>query len=133
MEIDERKVWQRVRGETPDQTQLLREWLAEQAPIAACYRNLSRRGGKFQLLHEHKHSQINALRGLLRLLTGQGVARPQCREAAADLKICFAAEVKFYRALDAQSREGEFGPVFASLRERQREHCRILAEVIGTM
>lgn len=133
MEIDERKVWQRVRGGTPDQIQRLREFLTAQAPIAACYRNLSRRGGKFQLLHEHKHSQINALRGILRMLTGQPVAQPRCREATPDLKACFTAERNLYDALDAQSRDGEFGPVFASLRDRQREHCRLLAEVIGTM
>lgn len=129
-ELDESRVWQRVRGTDP--TEQLRICLAEQGKLWGAYRQLSRRGGKCRQLFEHKQNQIACLRGLLRVQTGQGVSPPRSGTGAVDLLECFRGEQRFLRELLQLSRDGELGPVFAALAEGQKKHCRILLEVLGT-
>ena len=128
----ENRVWQRVRGE-PDRAQTLRECLARQGKLRSVYRALSRRGGKCRQLLEHKENQIACLRGLLRVLTGQGVAPPRCSEGKVDLLEAFAGERQLLEELTGLAREPELGPVFAALAEGQKKHLRLLLEVMGTM
>lgn len=131
-ELTEKRVWQRVRGE-PDRAQQLRTCLAEQGRLEGIYRQLSRRGGKCRLLLEQKENQIACLRGLLRVLTGQGAARPRWGTGRPDLLEAFAAEQRFLGELMQLSRDPELGPVFAALAEGQKRHLRILLELLGTM
>ena len=128
----EKRVWQRVRGE-PDRVGALRECLNRQGRLWSIYRSLSRRGGKCRMLFEQKENQIACLRGLLRVLTGQGAAHPKCGECRVDLMEAFAAEQQLLQELTGFARELEPGPVFAALAEGQKRHLRILLEVIGTM
>lgn len=129
--MDERRVWQRVRGE--DRTERLRSCLAKQAELLRIYRQLSRRGGKCRMLFEQKENQIACLKGLLRVLTGQGVHLPRGGEAPIDLLRCHAGEMEFLRELTEWSKDPELGPVFDTLRERQKTQCRLLLEIIGTL
>ena len=129
--MDERKVWQRVRGE--DRTQRIRGCLAKQAELLRIYRQLSRRGGKCRLLFEQKENQLACLKGVLRVMTGQSVALPRGGEVQADLLRCHEGEMEFLRELTDLSRDSEFGPVFDTLRERQKTQCRLLLEIIGIM
>lgn len=128
----EKRVWQRVRGE-PDRVEALRGCLARQGRLWSIYRNLGRRGGKCRMLFEQKENQIACLRGLLRVLTGQGVQHPRCGECQVDLLEAFAAEQQLLEELTGFSREPGLGPVFAALAEGQKKHLRILLEIIGTM
>ena len=128
----ENRVWQRVRGE-PDRVQVLRECLARQGKLWSVYRSLSRRGGKCRQLLEQKENQIACLRGLLRVLTGQGVAPPRCAEGKVDLLEVFAGERQLLEELTGLAREPELGPVFAALAEGQKKHLRLLLEILGTM
>ena len=130
--MDERRVWQRVRG-MEDRAGELRGCLAAQGELLGMYRVLSRRGGKGRQLFEQKRDQIACLRGLLRVLTGQSVAPPRCPEAAADLLRCHSRELEFLRQLKSWSREEELGPVFDSLAHRQQCQCRLILELVGTM
>lgn len=129
--MDERRVWQRVRGE--DRTERLRACLAKQAELLRIYRQLSRRGGKCRMLYEQKENQIACLKGVLRVMTGQGVSLPRGGEAQIDLQRCHAGEMEFLRELTEWSKDAELGPVFDTLRERQKTQCRLLLEIIGTM
>ncbi len=123
--MDERRVWQRVRGtEGPD----LRQMLEAQGRLASQYRILSRRGGKCRQLFEQKEAQIQCLRGLLRVETGQGVAHPSWTEGRVDLLRCYAMETEFLRFLQSQTE-----PIFGALRDRQAAQCRLLLEVIAAM
>ena len=130
-ELNESRVWQRVRG--TDQTEDLRRILVRQARLRAVYRQMSRRGGKWRLLLEQKESQIACLRGLLRIRTGQGAACPRVGETSQDLTACFDEERGLLAELTRLSREEELGPVFAVLLREQQKHCRLLLELLGTM
>ncbi len=131
-ELAEKRVWQRVRGES-ELVGRLRGLLADQGRLWGAYRVLGRRGGKFRTLLEQKENQIACLRGMLRVLTGQGAAHPRCGSGTVDLSGCFDAEQRLLGELTRCSREPDLGPVFAALAEGQKRHLRILLEVIGTM
>lgn len=131
-ETMEKRVWQRVRGET-DRARSLRECLARQGRLWSIYRSLSRRGGKYRLLLEQKENQIACMRGMMRILTGQTAAHPRCAECRVDLMEAFAAEQQLLEELTGFSREPDFGAVFGVMAEGQRKHLRILLEVIGTI
>ena len=131
-ESTEKRVWQRVRGET-EQAETVRRCLADQGRLAGCYRQLARRGGKFRRLWERKQEQIDGLRGLLRVMTGQSVAQPQGGPGPVDLLRCFEEERRTLQTLTRLSREEEYGSLFALLGERQKEQCRLLLEILGTM
>lgn len=131
--MDERRVWQRVRGESGDPVQRLRSCLADQGPLWSAYRQLSRRGGKCRVLFEQKENQIACLRGLLRVRTGQSVSHPKGGDGQIDLLRCFGREQRFLRELEEMSRDPEQGFVFQALHERQKVQCRLLLEIIGTM
>ena len=131
-EIMEKRIWQRVRGET-DRVAVLRECLSRQGRLWSVYRNLSRRGGKCRILLEQKENQIACLRGLLRILTGQGAAHPRCGEVRVDLVEAFRGEQQFLEELNRLSGDTELGQVFSALAQGQKKHLRILLEVIGTI
>lgn len=127
----EKRVWQRVRGES-ETVQRLRRMLEEQGVLWGAYRCLGRRGGKFRLLLEQKENQITCLRGMLRVLTGQCAAHPR-PGGEKDLPDCFGREQRLMEELTALGREPDLGPVFAALAEGQKRQLRVLLEVIGTM
>lgn len=129
--MDEKRVWQRVRG--GDRTEQLRSCLAAQGELLRVYRALSRRGGKCRQLYEQKQSQTACLRGLLRAVTGQSAALPRGGEAGVDLLRCYDKELQFLRELTELSRDAELGPIFDALREKQKQQCRLLLEIIGSM
>ena len=131
-ETMEKRVWQRVRGES-DRVGALRECLNRQGRLWSQYRSLSRRGGKCRMLFEQKENQIACLRGLLRIRTGQGAVCPRVGETSQDLAACFAEERGLLAELARLSREEELGPVFAILLREQQKHCRLLLELLGTM
>lgn len=131
-EITEKRVWQRVRGET-DRAEALRGCLLRQGRLLGIYRRLGRRGGKCRMLLEQKENQIACLRGLLRTLTGQSIAPPRCGEGRVDLMEAFGAEQQLLEELNRFCREPDLGPVFSALAEGQKKHLRLLLEVLGTM
>ncbi len=124
--MEERKVWQRVRG--TDGAEKLRQMLESQGQLAGQYRQLARRGGKFRQLYEQKEAQIQCLRGLLRVQTGQSVSHPRYTEGRIDLFRCHTLETEFLKALNSEA-----DPIFPALRDRQQAQCRLLLEVIGAM
>ena len=131
-ESTEKRVWQRVRGE-PDRVEAVRRCLSDQGGLVCAYRQLARRGGKFRLLWERKQEQIDCLRGLLRVMTGQGTAHPQGAPGPVDLTRMFEGERRTLQELTRLSRDEEYGGVFDLLRERQRGQLRMLLEVLGSM
>lgn len=132
--MEERRIWQRVRGtEGPDRVQQIRTCLAEQGQLWSAYRQLARRGGKCRQLLEQKENQIACLRGVLRVLTGQGAAHPRSAEVRVDLLQCFAGEQRFLQELTGLSRDEELGAIFGAMAERQKLQCRLLLEIVGSL
>ena len=130
-ELTEKRVWQRVRGEL-DPVEQVRRMLSDQGALLGTYRTLSRRGGAWRRLYEQSEAQIACLRGLLRVLTGQGAARPRCG-GPMELIDCLRLERRCLSELTELSREGEWGGVFACLLDRQRRQCRLVLELMGSM
>ena len=130
-ELAEKRIWQRVRGET-DSTERVRALLADQGPLLGTYRNLSRRGGSWRRLWELKESQVACLRGLLRLLTGQSAAKPT-PGTAGDLNACLESERRLLGELTDLSRDAGIGDLAGALTEGQRRICRLLLELMGGM
>ena len=128
-ELTEKRVWQRVRGE--GQLDRVRICLADQGPLLTAYRSFSRRGGHWRRLYEQKTEQVACFRGLVRVLTGQGAARPG-GGGLPDLMACFDRERRLLQELTELSRDPEFGPVFALLLDLQRAICRLALELLGT-
>ena len=130
-ELAEKRIWQRVRGET-DSTERVRALLADQGPLLGTYRNFSRRGGAWRRLWELKESQVACLRGLLRLLTGQSAAKPR-PGTAGDLNACLESERRLLGELTDLSRDPGIGDLAGALTEGQRRICRLLLELMGGM
>ena len=130
-ELAEKRIWQRVRGET-DSTERVRSILADQGPLLGTYRNLSRRGGTWRRLWELKESQVACLRGLLRLLTGQSAAKPT-PGTAGDLNACLESERRLLGELTDLSRDAGIGDLAGALTDGQRRICRLLLELMGSM
>lgn len=127
-ELDERRIWQRVRGEEAEsKTDWLRRELSRQAALAERYRSWSRRGGKFQRLYERKRSQIACLRGMLRLGTGQPAAMPRVEPPAPELPGCWCWERQFWAELRTRTED----PGAAALLEQQQVQCRELLAILG--
>ena len=129
-ELMEKRIWQRVRGEGV--TERVRTILADQGPLLGTYRIQSRRGGKWRRIWELKEEQTAALRGVLRLLTGQTTAKPR-PGTAGDLLTCLGLERRLLAELTDLSREGEIGELADLLLERQRDVCRLELELLGVM
>ena len=129
-ELMEKRIWQRVRGEGV--TERVRTILADQGPLLGTYRIQSRRGGKWRRIWELKEEQTAALRGLLRLLTGQTTAKPR-PGTAGDLLTCLGLERRLLAELTDLSREGEIADLADLLLERQRDVCRLELELLGVI
>lgn len=128
------RVWQRVRGPEPEQPeQWLTQLLSDQARETALWQQLGRRhGGAYARVARQKQSQLNCLRGIYRIAAGRP-HRPSnpTEPEQPDLKRSAARGLALWRIFDDHSRDPEFGPVFQSLRDQQREHCRITLELLG--
>ena len=126
----EKQVWQRVRGEL-EPVRRLRELLADQGTLLQTYRNFCRRGGVWRRLYEQKEEQVACLRGLLRSMTEQTVARPR-GSGGGDLTACFRLERRLLSELTDLSREGPGADLFGLLLDRQKGQCRLLLQLLGT-
>lgn len=143
------RVWQRVRGfdtpapssrDTGEPEELLRliqrEW-----QDAAVYLHLSRRmqGKQAAMLHrlfEEEQSHAACLKGIYRLVTGQPAATsspaPPQEPIEVTLRKCYGREMHSLADYEARTAHPEYGPVFQKLAAQEREHCRIVLQLLGS-
>lgn len=141
----EERVWRRVRGEEPAQVQPdlgLPGLIAGEMQAGAGYQALAERfsGREAETLRRmarEEHSHEMALRGMHFLITGERPAvkiGPQTREPLeTTLRRCYAGEMKSLAAYESRSHDREYGHVFASLAAQEREHCRLVLELLGRL
>ena len=137
------KVWQRVRqqGETPRE-QGLPALIAQEWTDAATYLQLSRRfqGKESALLrqmYEQEQAHTACLKGIYTLLTGthptvRAVPLPH-EDTEALLRRCYGREMQCLAQYEKRAGDPEFGQVFTRLAEQEREHCRLLLELLGSL
>ena len=142
--IDQQKaarVWQRVQAPQPEAAGLP-ALIAGELEDSATYLQLARRiGGKegqvLRRLAEAEGSHAACLQGIYTLMTGEPINPkiPPMRSEPAEriLRRCYGREMRCLAQYEARSSDPEYGPVFARLAAKEREHCMAVLELIGRM
>ena len=135
------RVWQRVQASQPE-AEGLPALIAGELEDAATYIQLARRlGGKdgqtLRRLAEAEQAHAACLKGIYTLITGEPIAPkiPPLRQEPAErtLRRCYGREMRCLAQYEARSADPEYGPVFANLAAREREHCMTVLELLGRM
>lgn len=134
------RVWQRVRGETESREKGLLAMIAQEWTDAATYLQLSRRlSGKdsaiLRKMYEQEQSHTACLKGIYTLITGEHPTVRALPVEQADtesvLRRCYGQEMQCLARYEARVSDPEYGQVFARLADQEREHCRLLLELLG--
>lgn len=135
------RVWQRVLGNSPgSDEQMLQQLIALEWEDASIYLHLSRRfggpvGAALYRLFQQEHAHCACLRGIYTMMTGQMPRLPavtMSREPLDDaLRACYGREMHRLKTYEERSEDPSYGHVFVRLRDQEREHCRVLLELLG--
>lgn len=139
------RVWQRVTGETapppaasPDLQTLIEEELAD----AATYLHLSRYFSShhsriLRQMHQQEQSHAACLKGIYRMMTGNRpmlhIPKPAPEKPILTLRRCYDRELRCIAQYEARSSDPQYGQAFARLARQEKEHCRILLELLGKL
>ena len=141
------EVWRRVRGEQSatraDPIEDIQGLILEEWTAAATYLQLSRRmqgkeaAARCQQLFREEQAHVACLRGIYTLVKGvkpasHNVPVEQERVEIA-LRKCYGRQMRMLMEYEKRSADREYGPVFARLAEQEREHCRMVLELIGSL
>lgn len=138
------RVWQRVQAQqTPENiTPGLQELIREEWLDASVYLQLSRKfQGKareiLQKMFREEQTHLACLKGIYTLTTGGHVALkdavPEVRPPREQLRLCYGREMRALARYEERSRDPQYGQVFLRLAEQEREHCRMILELLGTI
>ena len=140
----EKRVWERIREETPREPDLrnLPALIADEAAAAALYRSLARRvlpRHRDTMLHMAREEQAHrdALMGMYYLTTGRRAAVqvpvPGQSPLEAALRRSYAGELKSIAAYEARSEDPEYGAAFARMAQEEGDHSRWILEILGDL
>lgn len=130
-----------VRGWLEDGSDLRQLLLAEET-MAETFGHLARQtGGReaavLQRLARDARGHVACLEGISVLVTGES---PQIRTPTPEpgaviprLRRCYGLAMRTLVTYEARSSDREYGPVFARLAQQQRDQCRTILELIGTL
>lgn len=138
------RVWQRVQGETASNpTQGLPGLIAEEWADAAMYLSLSRRvqGNHSAILKrmgQEEQAHMACLKGIYTL---QGAGRPEIpappppdkTSVSTLLRRCYGREMRCLAQYESRADHPEYGQVFARMAQQEREHCRLILELLGSL
>lgn len=138
------RVWQRVHATAQPEpsTAELPALIAGEWADAAAYLQLSRRyqGRESAILRrmfEEEQSHAACLKGIYTLLTGEHTVTrtpPPAQESTeVILRRCYGREMQCLAQYEQRQSHREYGPVFARLAEQEREHCRMILELLGKL
>ena len=125
-----------------DKMPLLKEiyYLGTEIEDANIYMQLSRRlqgkpGMILRKMAEQEQAHAACLKGIYTLLTGKRPAvagTPNTQQDPAKLlRLCYGREMRCLARYEQRSDDPEYGPVFSRLAEQEREHCRLVLEILG--
>ena len=138
----------------PEQTQFrtVRSWMEDGADLRALllaeetmantFLSLARRlsgpaAARLQGLAREARGHEACLEGICVLVTGEA---PEIRVPAAEpgpmitqLRKCYGMAMRALVTYEARTGDREYGPVFARLAAQQRDQCRTILELIGTV
>ena len=140
------RVWARVQGtreeEKPSlhknlQAMIMNEWIT-----AATYLTLARQVPPremciLQRLARDDQSHGTCLKGIYTMTTDQEpvIKAPPITAGSVNLTLrkCYSGLLKTLQEYERWSADPEYGPVFQRLADQEREHCRLVLELIGRM
>lgn len=138
------RVWQRVQGEAEkDPMQGLTGLIAEEWSDAALYLSLSRRvqgqhSAILRKMGQEEQAHMACLKGIYTL---QGTGRPEVpappppenAPVSTLLRRCYGREMRCLAQYEARAHDPAYGQVFARMAQQEREHCRQILELLGSM
>ena len=134
------KIWQRVKGETPPATEGLPGLAASALARANLYSALARQvqGPSrtiLQKLQEGEQLCARCLKGIFRMATGNRMQTAPVpfpgENMETALRKCYGQTLKILVNFEKRIYDPEYGPVFAMLAAKMREHCCGLTELLG--
>jgi len=140
----EARVWKRVRGEAeecPCPLELQPLAAAEWAE-AAMYLMLSRqmqgsRKGLLRQLFEQERAHADCLKGMHQMMTGKPLSLrtppPSVQMPEQALRKCYANTLRRLGEYEKRSDDPQYGHVFQKMAEEEKQHCRMLLELVGSM
>ncbi len=138
------RIWDRVRQPPTAglDVQKLPALINEEWTDAAIYLMLSRQfQGKHNLLlrqmAEQEQTHAACLKGIYTLVSGKRAAeytpQPEAAPVETLLRRCYGREMRSLAAYEARASDPEYGPVFSRLAAQERDHCRRLLELLGSI
>jgi len=138
------RVWQRVQAEQPRlagaselQEMLEDEWLdgATYLLLAKQFQGSIRE--KLQKMGKDEQTHAACLRGIYTLTTG-GHPTQKTKQVPPEaphviLRRCYGREMRSLARYEAKSSDPQYGQVFLRLAEQEREHCKIILELLGSI
>ena len=138
------RVWRRVRGTAPagPDMQSLEELIAQEWADGAVYQHLSRKfqGKESALLRQlaqQEQAHVACLKGIYTLMLGAkpNVHTPPVPQASPEqlLRRCYNRELQSLAQYEARASDPQYGQTFAHLARQEREHSRIVLELLGKL
>ena len=138
------RVWQRVQGAAAeDPARGLPGLIAEEWADAAVYLTLSRRvqgqpSAVLKKMSQEEQAHMACLKGIHTL---QGTGRldipspPPIDKAPVStiLRRCYGREMRCLAHYESRAADPEYGQVFARMAQQEREHCRQILELLGSL
>lgn len=136
------KIWSRVRlpqGNAAENLQpLLAAALGEAAVFAALLRQMPTASHLLlRQLREEKLAHARCIQGIYMLTGGgklkAGVAPVKLERPEAVLRRSYGRTLQAVRAYEDWAGDPEYGPVFRWMERREREHCAMIAQLMGML
>jgi len=138
------RVWQRVQGEAAaNPLQGLSGMIAEEWADAAIYLSLSRRvqGNASTVLKKMGQEEQAHMACLKGIYTLQGTGRPDVpppppvdhASVSTILRRCYGREMRCLAQYESRADHPEYGQIFARMAQQEREHCRQILELLGSL
>lgn len=138
------RVWQRVQGEAAaNPTRGLQGLIAEEWADAAIYLSLSRRlqgnaGAVLRKIGQEEQAHMACLKGIYTL---QGAGKPDIPSPPPPdnapisimLRRCYGREMHCLAQYESRAQDPEYGQIFARMAQQEREHCRKILEILGSL
>jgi len=139
----EAKVWQRVHGEKPPRlAQSLQSLAAAELSEAAAHLMLSRQlqGKEKAILRkicEEDQSHAACLKGIHFFTFDTPLAvrhtPPAPESPVIALRKAYARKLRALRQYESRTDDPEYGAVYKVLAQQEREHCRLILELVGNL
>lgn len=135
------RVWQRVRGQSGAED-TLEDLINDAWHDTALFLQLSRRtegksAAALRRLYEQEQSQWACLRGIHAMTTGRKWIQPQPRPIPGgleeNLRSCLSRRMRTMNVCQSRGSDAEYGCVYVQLAEKERQQCRVILELIGSL